>query len=371
MEPRSWAALPFSTDVHPILESRQRLTLYLLAWLPIAAILTAVLKRGFESWPQAALVAVPMSLLYAFMCLSAWYVCLAAPMRDQSVLRVLATLSIASLVSSGVWFAAGEVWVISIEPWMDLPGLSDNYTMQFTPLLLNGVLLFLLAAAVHYLLITVDASRGVEKRALELQVLAREAELKALRAQIDPHFLFNSLNSISALTVSDPQGARSMCLLLADFLRTSLVLGAKQQIPISEELRLVEGFLSIEKVRYGKRLSVVRNVDPACDGCLVPPLLIQPLVENAIRHGIAPLIDGGAVRLDVHREGPAIEILLENPVDPHGEVTRQKGAGLGLENVKSRLAKLFPGQANVNVTRDEGRFQVRLRFPCIRLGETQ
>jgi hypothetical protein len=358
--------------VHPILESRQRLTLYLLAWLPIAAILTVVLKRGFASWLEAALVVAPMSLLYAFMCLSAWYVCLAAPMRDQTVLRLLTTLSIASVVSSGVWFAAGEVWVLAIEPWTDLPaGLSDRYTLQFTTVFLNGVLLFLLAAAVHYLLITVDASRGVEKRALELQVLAREAELKALRAQIDPHFLFNSLNSISALTVSDPQGARSMCLLLADFLRTSLVLGAKQQIPISEELRLVEGFLNIEKIRYGKRLSVVRNVDPACDGCLVPPLLIQPLVENAIRHGIAPLIDGGAVRLDVHREGQAIEILLENPIDPDGQVTQQKGAGLGLDNVKSRLARLFPGQANVNVSREEGRFQVRLRFPCIRLGETQ
>src|SRR5215510_2979662 len=145
MEPRLWAASPFSTDVHPILESRQRLTLYLLAWIPIAAILTTVLKRGFASWPEAAVVAAPMSLLYAFMCLSAWYVCLAAPMRDQTVLRVLTTLSTASVVSSGVWFAAGEVWVLSIEPWVDLPGLSERYTLQFTPVFLNGVLLFLLA----------------------------------------------------------------------------------------------------------------------------------------------------------------------------------------------------------------------------------
>jgi LytS/YehU family sensor histidine kinase len=159
--------------------------------------------------------------------------------------------------------------------------------------------------------------------------------------------------------------------LLADFLRTSLVLGAKQQIPVSEELRLVEGFLSIEKVRYGARLSVVRSVDPECDGCLVPPLLIQPLVENAIRHGIAPLIEGGTVRLDVHRAGEAIEITLENPVDPIGGASVQSGAGLGLENVRSRLAKLFSSQAAVNVSRSEGHFQVRLRFPCIRFGETQ
>lgn len=358
--------------MHPILENRQRLAIYLLAWLPIAAIFTVILKRGLNtSWPETILLTVPMALLYAFMCLSAWYVCLAAPVSDKSVMRLVITLAVASILSSVVWFALGEVWVLAIEPWMQYPGLSEDYVTQFPPIFLNGVMLFLLAAAAHYMLITLDQSRAVEKKSLELQVLAREAELRALRAQIDPHFLFNSLNSISALTVSDPKGARSMCLLLADFLRTSLVLGAKQQIPVAEELRLVEGFLNIEKIRYGNRLSVVRNVDPDCDACLVPPLLVQPLVENAIRHGIAPLIDGGTVRIDVRREGPSIEILLENPVDPLGRVVPQTGAGLGLENVRSRLAKLFSSQAHVNVSRDEGRFQVRLRFPCVKFGESQ
>jgi LytS/YehU family sensor histidine kinase len=250
------------------------------------------------------------------------------------------------------------------------PGLSERYTSQFMPVFANGVMLYLLAAAAHYLLITLEESRTAEKRALELQVLAREAELKALRAQIDPHFLFNSLNSISALTISDPQGARSMCVLLADFLRTSLVLGSKQQIPIGDELRLVDSFLNIEKIRYGQRLSVTRNVDPDCNRCLVPPLLIQPLVENAIRHGIAPLIEGGTVRIDVQRNGTAMEILLENPIDMSGETSPQRGAGVGLENVRSRLAKLFANQSTVSVSRDSGSFQVRLRFPCIESGET-
>lgn len=333
--------------------------------------MTVILRRGMASWPEAVLVTAPMALLYAFMCLSAWYVCLAAPMRGQSVSRLLTTLLVAASLSSLVWFAMGEVWVLSIEPWLDFPGLNDRYTAQFAPIFLNGVLLFLLAAAAHYILITIDESRAVEKRALELQVLAREAEIKALRAQIDPHFLFNSLNSISALTISDPQGARSMCLLLADFLRTSLVLGGKQQIPLAEELRLVESFLNIERVRYGKRLSVVRQVEADCSGCLIPPLLIQPLVENAIRHGIAPLVEGGTIHLDVHREGPAVEILLENPVDSSGDTPAREGAGVGLENVRSRLAKLFSNQAHFAVSRDEGRFLVRLRFPCIQAGETK
>ena len=357
--------------MHPILENRQRLVFYLIAWVPIAALLTVILKRDPSSWVEAILVAVPMSLLYAFMCLSAWYVCLTAPMRGPSLSRSMGTLGAASGLSSGVWALLGEVWSSSLDPWIATPGLGDHYVTQAATVFVIGMLLFLLAAAAHYVLIAVDEHREAEKRALEMQVLAREAELRALRAQIDPHFLFNSLNSISALTVSDPQGARRMCLLLADFLRSSLVLGAKTEIPVSEELRLVESFLDIEKVRYGKRLSVVRHIDPNCNGCLVPPLLIQPLVENAIRHGIAPLVDGGTIRIDVQRDGGSLEIILENPVDSGGTMTSKSGAGVGLENVRSRLAKLFANDARIDISHENSRFQVRLRFPCIQSGDTR
>ena len=356
--------------MHPIFENRQRLAFYLIAWLPIAAILSVILKRAPSTWVEAILLALPISLLYAFMCLSAWYVCLSAPMRGQSSARSIGTLGASSALASGVWALLGEVWAVALDPWMTNPGLGEHYLTQTATVFVIGILLFLLAAAGHYLLIAVDEYREAEKRTLEMQVLAREAELRALRAQIDPHFLFNSLNSISALTVSDPQGARRMCLLLADFLRSSLMLGAKKEIPVSDELHLVDRFLDIEKVRYGNRLSIVRNVDPNCSGCLVPPLLIQPLVENAIRHGIAPLVDGGTIRMDVHRDGAALEIVLENPVDPGGGPTTKDGAGVGLENVRSRLAKLFANEALVAVSHENSRFQVRLRFPCIQFGET-
>ena len=358
--------------MHPLLDNRQRLAFYLIAWLPVVAVVTVILKRDAASWVEPILLAIPMCVLYAFMCLSAWYVCSIAPLRGPSLTRSLATLGAASAVSSGLWVLLGEICAMSLDPWMSTPGfLGDHYLSQAPIVFAIGMLLYLLAAAAHYILIAVDQHREAERRTLEMQVLAREAELRALRAQIDPHFLFNSLNSISALTVSDPQGARRMCLLLADFLRSSLVLGAKTEIPVSDELRLVESFLDIEKVRYGKRLSVERNVDPSCNGCLVPPLLIQPLVENAIRHGIAPLVEGGTLKMNVQREGKALEIVLENPVDPAGSGTSKDGAGVGLENVRSRLTKLFANEAFVGVSRENSTFQVRLRFPCIQFGETR
>ena len=175
-------------------------------------------------------------------------------------------------------------------------------------------MLFLLVLSVHYVVLAFEAFRTAERQQLELQVLTRDAELRALRAQVDPHFLYNCLNSISALTGSDAAAARRMCLLLAEFLRTTLRVSTQQSITMAEELSLAERFLSIEQVRFGARLQVERSIDESALECQVPPLVLQPLLENAVGHGIAGMVDGGTIRLDVvetrrssvdHRREPA------------------------------------------------------------------
>jgi LytS/YehU family sensor histidine kinase len=137
----------------------------------------------------------------------------------------------------------------------------------------------------------VGASQAAERRALQFEISSREAELRALRAQIHPHFLFNSLNSINALIAARPEEARKLCVRLGDFLRASLTLGPREAIPLSQELALAEQLLSIEKVRFGERLSHTTRADDDARACTVPPLLLQPLVENAVTHGIAQRID--------------------------------------------------------------------------------
>src|SRR5262249_22647218 len=134
-----------------------------------------------------------------------------------------------------------------------------------------GVLLYGLAIAVHYGLLAVESSR-------EAAVQAHDAELRALKAQIQPHFLFNSLNSIAALTSSDASKAREMAILLSDFLRRTLGLGEKTTVPLADELELTRTYLEVERVRFGKRLRVDLNVTKECEGCVVPPLVLQPLI---------------------------------------------------------------------------------------------
>jgi LytS/YehU family sensor histidine kinase len=222
--------------------------------------------------------------------------------------------------------------------------------------------LFLLVAALHYLLAAFEASRKAETEALRFQVLSREAELRALRAQIHPHFLFNSLNSINALVTAQPEEARRLCLLLGDFLRRSLTLGTRDRVPFSEELALAEDLLAIEKVRFGSRLRFESRVEESARPWPVPPLVLQPLVENAVTHGIAQCLDGGTVVLEARGEGEHLRVTIENPRDSEGP--QRKGTGIGLANVRRRLDALYGRDA---VLRHEGRgdtFRVELEIPA-------
>jgi LytS/YehU family sensor histidine kinase len=226
-----------------------------------------------------------------------------------------------------------------------------------------GVVLYLLAVAVHYVLLAVEASRVAEAREAEARLLAGEAELRALKAQINPHFLFNSLHSISALTSSDAAKAREMCVLLSGFLRSTLGLGDRAAIPLEEELELARSYLAIEKVRFGARLNVEENIGQACARFLVPSLLLQPLVENAVVHGIAHLIEAGFIRISADAvEGDRLVITVENSFDADAPPTRR--GGFGLAATRKRLDALYGGRATLHAGASDGTYRVELRLPA-------
>jgi two-component system sensor histidine kinase AlgZ len=212
------------------------------------------------------------------------------------------------------------------------------------------------------MIVAFEASREAERRALEFEIASREAELRALRAQIHPHFLFNSLNSINALIAAKPEEARQLCVRLADFLRRSLTVGSRETIPLAEELDLAEQLFSIEKVRFGNRLSHAVVADDIARACAVPPLVLQPLVENAVTHGIAQMLDGGEIRIEAERRGEELRITIVNPRD--AETPGRKGTGIGLQNVKRRLFALHGDAAEVRVVPGDSSFRVELRLPA-------
>jgi two-component system, LytTR family, sensor histidine kinase AlgZ len=348
--------------MHPILSDRRRLALYLLGWLAIGLLLTAGLSAR-ASWSAAAALLLPLSIVFAFMSLNAGYLCRVFPIDARATLwRTVVVQVMAAAMVSAIWIAIGAGWVAALSSIAPDLRAGAVFTERRLLLFVIGALLFWLASILHYLLIAFEASQQAERRAIELSLLTRDAELKALRAQIDPHFLFNSLHSISALTTVDPAAARRMCLLLADFLRETLRLGANNRISLADEFALADRFLEIERVRLGSRLQVTRETDPQATACLVPPLLIQPLVENAVVHGVSQLVDGGTIRIVASRGGPTLTIEVENPCDP--DRPRRHRAGLGLDLLKRRIVTQFGADGTVLVEEAGGRFRVEVRIPA-------
>ncbi|HTR46190.1 MAG TPA: histidine kinase [Verrucomicrobiae bacterium] len=349
--------------MHPILAQLRRLVFYLLGWIPLACMLTYLLAvPGGLTWLQAASVAFPLCLLYAFVCLAAWYPCLATPLERSSVPRFLFTHVAGAFVASALWLLAARTLGRMLAGFEGFRGLDSRLSQDLPLLFGTGVLLYLLAVGFHYVLLAVEASRQAEARVMQASLLARDAELRALKAQVNPHFLFNSLNSISALTASDPAKAREMCVLLGDFLRRTLGLGEKPAIPLEEEMSLVQSFLAVEKIRYGDRLRMEENVDREALATEVPPLLLQPLVENAVVHGIANLIDGGWIRLSAQRRDGLLDIVVENKFDP--EAPRRRRNGVGLVNVRQRLEARYGSHASFATSAEGDRFRVAIQLPA-------
>ncbi len=348
--------------MHPILARTSRLILYLGLWLPLGSALASLLVettalRGGE----AVALALPLAIVYAFACLATFYLCRALPLQAEGLGGLIVTHVAAAGVSSALWIAAAMAWSRALEAVS--PGVSERFQAGLVTMFVVGVLLALLATTTHYVVIALERARQVETRELALKVLAREAELRALRAQIDPHFLFNSLNSISALTTTDPPGARRMCVLLGDFLRRSLRLGGMDRIPLRDEVSLIEQFLAIERVRFGPRLAADVAVDAGADACLVPPLLLQPLVENAVRHGIAGLVEGGTISLAATRRDDRLIVVVENACDP--DRSSSGGAGLGLANVRNRLMTEYGADARFDAQARDARFRIELSIPAV------
>lgn len=350
--------------MHPILTDTKKHVMYLIVWGAFGT-LAGVAMSSFNGLPPLFSIgfSLPLMLLYGEINLSAWFLCRAFPLERTSVWKVLMMSAIAVVIISGLWTVMG---------WGAMTALEQSYSIALSPLPLSqslfiifitGAPLFLMSLAVSYLIVAFERSADSERNAYEARLLAQHAELKALRMQIDPHFLFNSLNSISALTTTNPELARTMTTTLADFFRKSLSYGAKDTIPLKEELSLLNHYLDIEKIRFGKRLSVTMVIDPSTNDDHVPPLILQPLVENAIKHGISDSVEGGMVTILSQRKNDRLFLTVENPLED--DAPKKKGAGMGMEIVRQRLQTIYGSDGDLKTSVNGGKFQAILFLPTI------
>lgn len=349
--------------MHPLFTQPARLSLYFGIWLVFGGLLAGVLAISQQTpliW--ALQFAIPQTLVLGLLSLSTWYLVRALPAAETPMHRLIGTWLGAALLLLGLWLIIAIAWGRWLAIGLSAPILQEIPTRLAPLLIFVGAVGLLLAILGHYMLAAFERSRRAETRSLELQVHARDAELKSLRAQLDPHFLFNSLNSVAALIGSDATAARRMCILLATFCRKSIGLGREPSIQLAQELELIDTFLAIEAVRFAERLRPRFDIAPDTHELAVPPLMLQPLVENAVHHGIAHLIEGGDIVISARRRDHLLELIVENPFDPEAPATR--GAGVGINNVRARMDTLYGHRASVEVENREQRFRVTVLLPA-------
>ncbi|HEY7635346.1 MAG TPA: histidine kinase [Gemmatimonadales bacterium] len=235
--------------------------------------------------------------------------------------------------------------------------------LRLTKLALDDAENFNLLVFAYVALQWVHRGRAERARAREVERSLRDARLHALALELQPHFLFNTLNGIAALVRSDPRTAERMVVTLSDLLRLTLDSGKAGQLPLHEELRQLELYLGLQQMRHGSRLTVRKEVPGDVETARVPPMLLQPLVENALSHGIGGRPGPGTLDLRAWREGDRLWLAVEDdgigmPADGPAQ------EGVGLSNTRARLAALYPDEHEFRIEpRPEGGTRVLIRMP--------
>ncbi len=238
-----------------------------------------------------------------------------------------------------------------------------NFVDQSTPIrFIFGLMINIASLGISWFWYGIEEQKDQDKRRQTIEDLAKEAELISLRQKLQPHFLFNSLNSISALIVVKPDQARTMIHQLSDFLRSTLKQEENKKVSIEEELEQLELYLSIEKVRFGHRLNTIINKSDNASGSM-PAMLLQPIVENAIKFGLYDTTGEVTIQIDVKLENNQLCICVKNPFDKETRSANDKGTGFGLNSIKRRLYLLYSRNDLLQTSEEENNFITKLCIP--------
>jgi len=347
---------PAATSVEPIRQlylpdfCRAQAALAVVIICELTALVLALARNemalGF--WPDLARTS--MFLLWIGLCGAATLCVLRAYLNRQSIRKgsaiVLALTAVLVIIISSAAY-----WVGTRGGWIDQPGLTSNH---WTFVVRNVfIALVVTALALRYFYITHEWRHNVELQA--------KARVHALQARIRPHFLFNSMNTIAALTRSNPARAEEAVQDLADLFRANLS-EKRNQIPLSDEIDVARTYQRMEQLRLGDRLRVEWKIDSLPREALVPGLTLQPLLENAIYHGIEPRQDGGVVTVVGEFNKGMITIVVRNPL-PAANLTMRDGNRLALANIKERMDLMYGERATVKAGLFGDEYIVTLRFP--------
>ena len=299
-------------------------------------------------------------MLFALTIPAWWFILRGMDTRSWG-LRILAHLLYAPLFG---WMGV-ELFLLFSRTFIPDPNVVASIEEAYPFILGTNITLYVVYFSILHAVRAIGRLRYQKKRAAELLALAQESELSALKAQLNPHFLFNTLNSISALAGDDPEATRSMIRRLAEMLRYAIDSSKRDMVTLKEEIAFTKAYLEIERQRMADRLEVNWCIDDKAEEELIPPIIIQPLVENAVKHGIAPKELGGRLTITVMHSPEKIDVLVKDDgMGGEPELAINGSNGIGLTNTRMRLEKRFGSNASFHAAPDpEGGFISKFSIP--------
>lgn len=342
---------------HPLTSNYKLLGSYALFWV-IIGFINIILQVVWYNVPliYSLLDTGTNYVLYPLLGSSIWYSIRYNSLEDVSAARLIVFHLIAASILCGIWV---YISYVIYQPFIKN---NDKYLNEGLPSkIFAGYVMYVIYLIFFYAVNYYQSLKEKIKKESEYKALIREAELQALKSQINPHFLFNSLNSISSLTVSNPEKAQEMVINLSMFMRYSLMHNEKEMVSFSRELDNIKLYLSIEKVRFGKKLNAEFEIDAHCMEAEIPNMILQPLFENAIKYGVYETTDQVTIKTTCKCDGNLLRIAIVNDYD--ASTIKRRGEGIGLRNIRKRMEIIYNSPDLVQITDHKTSFEVQLIIP--------
>ena len=348
--------------MHPIFHSARHLIFVASLWLALSFIISYSLHYDLEiKLSDSLALFLPLLFTYFFFCIANYFICLRLPIRQTSFPRLFTT-QLAGMVSTVLmWLALAALYSYTLDKISD----TDLFLLFFDSLVLLaiiGAILYCFWILAHYIYLMAEQHDHMQRAELQQRLLISQTELQAVKATVHPHFLFNSLNTLANLALVDPKKVHDLCLKMAEFLRYSVSYGKKETATIGDEIQHIKNYLSIENERYGSRLKIFIELDEDIHEEPILPLLLFPLVENSIKHGIDSSLEGGTLSVCIKQSAGTINISIVNPCDDKSR--RLSGENIGLSSVRKRLNAHYGESSRLTVSKEDGSFSVHITIPA-------
>ncbi len=345
---------------NPLIERIKHIYIYAIVWAVISILQTILIILATDlKFYVAVTDSLVFNVLFAFLAVTVWYPIRYGNPEGKLTVGIVITYLIVGLIILTGWLYLGYMILklILVEHETYFTFLNDSFIAR----LATGILYYGVVLLIYHLFIYSKELEAKNLNETKLNLLVKESELNVLRSQLNPHFLFNSLNSISSLTISDPETARDMIIKLSEFLRYALKHGEREKTKFSDEIKNIELYLQIEKIRFGEKLIFEKKIGKGCDQGLIPNMILQPLFENAVKYGVYESTEPITIRMSCESVAGNMEIHIRNNFDS-SQVSR-KGAGIGLKNVRNRLLLIYGRDDLVHIHRSENEFEVKMLIP--------